>query len=83
MFYLGDDFSDHENENLVDHAPGDINEHDPVFSGNVYRFDLVLISINACSVVLRNVHLSSLFPDSQMGRISYEDLVKKSVVCLL
>ncbi|XP_060763764.1 condensin-2 complex subunit H2 isoform X2 [Neoarius graeffei] len=49
----GDDFSDHENENLVDHAPGDINEHDPVFS------------------------------DSQMGRISYEDLVKKSVELFL
>ncbi|XP_062860132.1 condensin-2 complex subunit H2 isoform X2 [Trichomycterus rosablanca] len=50
----GGDFSDHENENLVDHGPEDINgEHDPVFT------------------------------DSQMGRISYEDLVKKSVELFL
>ncbi|MCI4382186.1 hypothetical protein PGIGA_G00260450 [Pangasianodon gigas] len=51
----GDDFSDHENEILVeDHAPGDIiSEHDPIFT------------------------------DSQMGRISYEDLVKKSVELFL
>ncbi|KAK2834687.1 hypothetical protein Q7C36_015388 [Tachysurus vachellii] len=50
----GDDFSDHENENLVeDHGPRDISEHGPVFT------------------------------DSQMGRISYEDLVKKSVEMFL
>ncbi|XP_053497955.1 condensin-2 complex subunit H2 isoform X1 [Ictalurus furcatus] len=51
----GDNFSDHENENLLeDHAPGDIiSEHDPIFT------------------------------DSQMGRINYEDLLKKSVELFL
>ncbi|TSK13570.1 Condensin-2 complex subunit H2 [Bagarius yarrelli] len=50
----GDDFSDHENENLVEDASaGIIGEPDPIFT------------------------------DSQMGRISYEDLVKKSVELFL
>ncbi|KAI5100196.1 condensin-2 complex subunit H2, partial [Silurus meridionalis] len=51
----GDEFSDHENENLVeDHVPEDIiSEQDPILN------------------------------DSQMGRISYEDLVKKSVELFL
>ncbi|KAK1789530.1 hypothetical protein P4O66_015451, partial [Electrophorus voltai] len=51
----GEDYSDHENENLFeDHLSGNvIGDQDPIFN------------------------------DSQMGRISYEDLVKKSVELFL